>query len=104
VIAKIPGATKETRKMQIQYYEFQLFVLQGATLPGRALRPTSLNYLGLLGVHGKDFGQFVHLVHDVALGAREHIDLEFILSAEKDRDGRGASVDVQAIEIDGEGE
>jgi len=94
VIAKIPGATRETRKMQIQYYEFQLFVLQGATLPGRALRPTSLNYLGLLGINGKDFGQLVHLVHDVALGAREHIDLEFMLSGEKDQDGQGASVDV----------
>jgi len=104
VVAKIPGATRETRKMQIMYYEFQLFVVQGANLPGRALRPTSLNYLGLLGVGGKDFGQLVHLVHDVALNAREHLDLEFVLSGESDQHGPGPTVDVQAIEIDGEGE
>jgi hypothetical protein len=27
IVAKIPGATKETREMQLKYFEFQLYVI-----------------------------------------------------------------------------
>jgi len=87
----------------LQYFEFQLYVIQATNLPSRAIRPPSLNYLGILGVNGKNFGQLVYLIHDVILGPREHLDLEFILAGEKDQLTHGPTVDVQAIELDGEG-
>lgn len=54
-------------------------------MPSHALRPASLNYLGLLGIEGRNFGQLVHLFTDVTLGAREYLDLEFVLAGEKDQ-------------------
>lgn len=87
-----------------KYYEFQLYAVSAQTLPSRVLRPPSLNYFGLLGPTGTGFGQLVYLVPEVLLEPRDWLDLELVLSGSQKDDGRGPTVDVQAIEMDGEGE
>ena len=63
-----------------------------------------MNYFGLLGVNGENFGQLVHLLHDIVLEAREHLDLEFTLAGPQAAEGQGPAVDVQVVETDGQGD
>ena len=87
-----------------KYYEFQLYAVSAQALPSRVLRPPSLNYFGLLGPTGTGFGQLVYLVPEVLLEPRDWLDLELVLSGSQKDDGRGPTVDVQAIETDGQGD
>jgi hypothetical protein len=43
------------------------------------IRPTTLNYLGMLGPEGKDFGSFVHIMKDVNIDGSEKVELSFML-------------------------
>jgi len=104
IVAKLPGATRETRRLNLSYYEFQLFLVHAPSLPSRAIRPSSLNYLGLLGVQGENFGQLVHIVNDVVLDAREHMDLEFTLAGPQTTEGKVPVIDVQVVDINGQGD
>lgn len=82
----------------VQYIEFQLFMAAAASLPPQAQRPTSLNFFGLLGPTGENFGQLVHVLHGVHLGPEEEIDFELLMS------GTGSEqphMDIQALESDG---
>jgi hypothetical protein len=66
------------------------------------LRPDSLNYFGLLGPSGDNFGQLVYLLNEILLEPKGFIDLEFTLAGGVDKDGNnGPIVDVQALETDG---
>ena len=68
-----------------------------ASLPPQAQRPTSLNFFGLLGPTGENFGQLVHVLHGVHLGPEEEIDFELLMS------GTGSEqphMDIQALESD----
>jgi hypothetical protein len=46
----------------------------------------------------------VHLVNDVVLDAREYLDLEFTLAGPQAAAGKGPTVDVQVVEINGQGD
>jgi len=56
-------------------------------IPSAALRPASLNYFGLLGPEGKDFGQIIYYLSDVLLLPDQHLDLSFNVSSDP---GEGA--------------
>ena len=69
----------------------------GKTLQVEHLRPVSLNYFGLLGPRGENFGQLIHLVKNIKLEPRRHLDLEFVL-ANVDEGAQGPLIDVQVVE------
>ena len=92
IVTKLPRVSAETRKLNIMYFEFQLYAISAEIIPSRVLRPSSLNYFGLLGPLGKDFGQLSFVLEEVMLGAREFIDLEFRLSLGES--GIEAAIDV----------
>ena len=106
IIAKLPGLSAEagTRELHPQYVELQLYALAAAALPSRLLRPASMNYFGLLGPTGQNFGQFTYHIPEVLLAPREFLDLEFNLTGKALHDEGAPSVDVQAIETDGAGD
>ena len=56
VIAKLPPKTKETESLNLKYIEFQMYIVAAENLPSRVHRPPSLNYFGLLGPKGSNFG------------------------------------------------
>ena len=96
IIAKMPGSTSQLDI--VQYVEFQLFFTAAASLPIQAQRPVSLNYFGLLGPTGENFGQYVQALHGLNLGPEEEISFEFILSGAKNDQPH---MDIQALEADG---
>jgi hypothetical protein len=102
IITKLPNNSQETRRLDIKYVEFQLYAISAEIIPSRILRPASLNYFGLLGPEGKNFGQLSYVIEEVILDAREFIDLEFNLSI--GNSGYEAAIDVQAIEMDNKGD
>jgi len=71
VVAKLPGASTETKDLEPKYCEFQLFVAAAPALRSKAARPSSLNYFGLLGPSGKNFGQLVFVLNDLLLHKQE---------------------------------
>ena len=73
-------------------------------MPTQARMPSSLNYLGLLGPKGTDFGQFVFHQEDFQLEARQYMDFFFKLAGDGASSRDGPAIDVQVIETDGEGE
>jgi len=104
IIAKFPAGASDTEEFHVKFVEFQLYVVSSETIPSKSLRPSSLNYFGLLGPTGENFGQLVHLLNDVMLEPKAFIDLEFSLAGGIDKDNGGPTVDVQALESDGESE
>ena len=42
-----------------------MFAVAGEAAPHQQIRPATLNYLGLLGLRGENFGSFVHILRDV---------------------------------------
>ena len=66
------------------------------------LRPSSLNFFGMIGPTGKDFGQFTYHLDEVILSPREYIDIEFNFTGVETK-GNKPNMDVQAIEQDGHG-
>ena len=104
IIAKLPALSPETKDYAPQFIQCQLYALSAASIPSRVLRPASLNYYGLLGPTGKNYGQFIYHLPEVLLEAREYIDLEFNLTGATLKEMGGPSIDVQAIEADGRGD
>lgn len=80
------------------YIEYQLHVVYAEQVPTSLMQPTSLNYLGLLGINGTDFGQLVYHMSDIVLAPKEAMDLYFNITKTSDY---MPSIDVQAIEYDG---
>jgi len=67
-----------------------MFAVAGESVRGRnhhhkQIRPTSLNYLGMLGIHGKDFGSFVHILPDIVIDGTDKVELSFMLAGASDR-------------------
>jgi hypothetical protein len=56
-----------------------LFAVAGERKHHMQIRPTTLNYLGMLGPEGKDFGSFVHIMKDVNIDGSEKVELSFML-------------------------
>lgn len=104
VVAKQPGTSDETKDLQLRYHEFQLFLAASPAVRGKSSRPGSLNYFGLLGPSGKNFGQLVHVIDNILLHKLEHVDLEFSLAGAGDPERKGPTIDVQVVGVDGGGE
>lgn len=104
MLAKYPAISSETQEFTVKYVECQLYAIAASTIPSPALRPSSLNYYGLLGPEGKDFGQVTYHLSEVLLAPREFIDLMFNISSPSLNSEGAPAVDVQAIESDGLGD
>jgi hypothetical protein len=101
VVAKVPAGDAETKKYVPSYLEFQLFLSEGSELEAQYQGTQSLNYFGMIGPEGKDYGQYVHLIKDLELKPRERQTIEFFLTKSK---GMTPNIDIQAIETSGDSE
>lgn len=61
----------------------------------------SLNLLGILGVHGKNFGQSVQMIPTIHLTAQETIEFSFTLG---ESDNLNPFLDIQVIDADSKGD
>ena len=105
IISRLPGTDKHTEDFVPRYYEFQMYAVAGEAAPHKPVRPQTLNYLGQLGLEGKGFGSFVHILKDVEIIGADEVQLTFRLNGAPADSGRpGPSIDVQVIEIDGDGD
>lgn len=68
-MSRLPGTDKATEDFIPRFFEFQMFAVAGEAAPHQQIRPLTLNYLGLLGLRGENFGSFVHLLRDVEIAA-----------------------------------
>ena len=102
ILVKLPGA-QHSMHLFAKYYEFQLYVVTAETVPVQARHPPSLNYYGLLGPKGDNFGSMTYLTSGISLGPREHIEYEFHLAGSEE-EGFGPTIDVQVLESDGLGD
>lgn len=104
IIARLPGTDKHTEDFVPRYFEFQMFAAAGEAKPHQQIRPTTLNYLGQLGPSGENFGSFVHILRDVEIVGAEVVELGFLLAGASGKRGEGPAIDVQVVEIDGDGD
>ena len=94
IICRLPGTDKYTEDFVPRYFEFQMFAVAGEAKPHQNIRPTSLNYFGLLGPRGENFGSFVYILRDVEIIGAEIVELGFLLAGGSGKKGEGPSVDV----------
>lgn len=80
VVAKLPGVSRDTERLALNFYEYQLYAVASKNLPNKVKKPASMNLLGVLGLKGENFGQVVRMVPHTKLGPTEHIEFEFTLA------------------------
>lgn len=71
------------------------------TLKNRVMVANSLNLLGILGVHGNNFGQSVQMIPTFKLTPEETVEFSFFLGESNNLD---PFMDVQVIDADSKGD
>jgi hypothetical protein len=94
IISRLPGTNEYTEEFVPRYFEFQMFAVAGERKHHMQIRPTTLNYYGMLGPEGKDFGSFVHIMRDVDIDGSEEVELNFMLQGASPKNENGPSIDV----------
>lgn len=90
IISRLPGTDQHTEDFVPRYFEFQMFAVAGESIKGRnhhhkQIRPTSLNYLGMLGLKGQNFGSFVHILEDITIDGTDKVELTFMLAGASEK-------------------